>query len=119
MENNCTYIDFDGVILDSEERMLCRKSEVGFINHNNSDEFIKYFEYTNTHPEEWDYILRNAVPINNSVEILQELEMKLIYHVQSFLFHQISLSIRLLYLTINYLLMILKRILLNGMKMVV
>ncbi len=74
MENNCTYIDFDGVILDSEERMLCRKSEVGFINHNNSDEFIKYFEYTNTHPEEWDYILRNAVPINNSVEILQELE---------------------------------------------
>lgn len=69
-----TFIDFDGVILDSEERMLERKYDLGFRNHENSDEFTKYFEYTNLHPEEWDYIIREAKSINHSVEIIRELE---------------------------------------------
>ena len=38
------YIDFDGVILDSEERMLERKYELGLHDHNNESEFDKYSE---------------------------------------------------------------------------
>ncbi len=74
MNNNYTYIDFDGVILDSEERMLDRKYNAGFHDHKNEKEFDDYFNYTNSHPEEWDYIIRKANPINNSVEIIKELE---------------------------------------------
>lgn len=71
---NYIFIDFDGVILDSEERMLERKFDLGFRDHKNKDEFDKYFEYTNSHLEEWDYIIRDAKSINNSVEIIRELE---------------------------------------------
>ncbi len=74
MTNDYTFIDFDGVILDSEERMLERKYNLGFYNHNDESEFDKYFKYTNSHPEEWEYILREASSINNSVEIIKELE---------------------------------------------
>lgn len=74
MQTKSTFIDFDGVILDSEERMLQRKYDLGLHNHKNESEFDKYFEYTNSHPEEWDYILKEAMSINNSVEIIKELE---------------------------------------------
>ena len=74
MEKYYTYIDFDGVILDSEERMLERKYQAGFKNHECEQEFDEYFEYTNLHPEEWNYILKEAKSINNSVEILKELD---------------------------------------------
>jgi len=74
MINDYTFIDFDGVILDSEERMLERKYNLGLHDHNNESEYEKYFEYTNTHPEEWLYILKEAKSINNSVEIIKELE---------------------------------------------
>ena len=74
MINDYTFIDFDGVILDSEERMLERKYNLGLRNHKNESEFDKYFEYTNFHPEEWEYIIRDAQSINNSVEIIKELE---------------------------------------------
>lgn len=74
MEEKCTFIDFDGVILDSEERMLERKYDVGFHNHKDGSEYDKYFEYTNMYPEEWDYIIREANSINDSVEIIRELE---------------------------------------------
>ncbi|NMA50415.1 MAG: hypothetical protein GX951_00995 [Mollicutes bacterium] len=37
-------------------------------------EFDDYFDYTNIHQEEWDYIIREASSINNSVEIIRELE---------------------------------------------
>ena len=74
MINDFTYIDFDGVILDSEERMLERKDNVGFHNHKDEKEFYDYFAYTNIHEEEWDYIIREASSINNSVEIIRELE---------------------------------------------
>lgn len=69
-----TFIDLDGVILDSEERMLERKYDIGLRNHNDKLQFIQYFEYTNFHPEEWDYIIRDAKQINNSVDIIRELE---------------------------------------------
>lgn len=69
-----TFIDFDGVILNSEERMLERKYDRGYLNHKNKDEFNKYFEYTKLNPSEWDYIIREAKPINNSIEIIKELE---------------------------------------------
>ncbi len=74
MATDYTFIDFDGVILDSEERMLNRKYDLGLHNHNNEDEFDTYFAYTNTHPEEWEYIIKEAKSINNSVEIIKELE---------------------------------------------
>ena len=74
MTNDYTFIDFDGVVLDSEERMLERKYALGFQNHQNESEFDKYFEYTNLHPEEWDYIIKEAKVINDSVEIIKELE---------------------------------------------
>ena len=69
-----TFIDFDGVILDSEERMLERKYNLGLHDHKNESEFDTYFEYTNLHPEEWKYIIKEAKSINNSVEIIKELE---------------------------------------------
>lgn len=75
MTNDYTFIDFDGVILDSEERMLARKYSLGFQNHKNKAEFDEYFEYTNLHPEEWDYIIKEAKSINNSVEIIQDLQL--------------------------------------------
>ena len=75
MTKDYTYIDFDGVILDSEERMLDRKDSLGLHDHKNEEEFDKYFEYTNSHPEEWDYIIREARSINNSIEIIRELEL--------------------------------------------
>lgn len=74
MTSDYTFIDFDGVILDSEERMLKRKYDLGFHNHKNESEFYAYFEYTNLHLEEWEYILKEAKSINNSVEIIKELE---------------------------------------------
>lgn len=74
MTNDYTFIDFDGVILDSEERMLERKYDLGLHNHKNKNEFDIYFEYTNLHPEEWEYIIKEAKSINNSVEIIKELE---------------------------------------------
>ena len=74
MTNDYTFIDFDGVILDSEERMLERKFDLVLHNHKNESEFDAYFEYTNLHPEEWEYILKEAKSINNSVEIIKELE---------------------------------------------
>lgn len=74
MNNNYIFIDVDGVILDSEERMLDRKYDMGFCNHKDQNEFDDYFNYTNLHPEEWDYIIKGANSINNSVEIIRELE---------------------------------------------
>ena len=75
MTNDYTFIDFDGVILNSEERMLERKYDLGLHNHKDENEFDTYFEYTNSHPEEWDYIIKEANSINNSVEIIRELEI--------------------------------------------
>lgn len=74
MRSDYIFIDFDGVILDSEERMLERKYGLGLYDHKNESEFDAYFEYTNLHPEEWGYIIKDAKPINNSVEIIKELE---------------------------------------------
>lgn len=74
MDNNFIFIDFDGVILDSEERMLDRKYSLGLHDHKNKKEFDEYFNYTNLYPEEWDCIIRQANSINNSVEIIRELE---------------------------------------------
>ena len=74
MINDYTFIDFDGVILDTEQRMLDRKYDLGFHNHHDETEYLAYFDYTKLHPEEWDYIIRKGKSINNSVEIIQELE---------------------------------------------
>ena len=74
MSDDIIYLDLDGVILDSEQRMLERKYSLGLHNHKNESEFDAYFEYTNSHPEEWEYIIKEAKSINNSVEIIKELE---------------------------------------------
>ena len=67
MKDDYTYIDLDGVILNSEERMLERKYHLGFHDHQNKREFDSYFNYTNLQPEEWDYIIREASLINNVI----------------------------------------------------
>ncbi len=74
MINEYVYIDLDGVILDSEHRMLQRKEMIGFHNHHDKQEFSKYFEYTQLHPSEWNYIIKEANSLNNSVEIIRKLE---------------------------------------------
>ena len=74
IQSDCIYIDLDGVILNSEERMLERKYNIGLQDHKSKEEFNKYFNYTCLHPVEWDYIIRGAYSINNSVEIIKELE---------------------------------------------
>lgn len=74
MDSDFIFIDFDGVILDSEERMLDKKYSLGLHDHKNKKEFDEYFNYTNLHLEEWDCIIRQANSINNSVEIIRELE---------------------------------------------
>ena len=40
MNGNYTYIDFDGVVLDSEERMLDRKYSIGLHNHKDANELM-------------------------------------------------------------------------------
>lgn len=37
MRDDYTFIDCDGVIIDSEQRMLKRKEEMGFLNHKVQD----------------------------------------------------------------------------------
>lgn len=74
MLEDYTYIDFDGVILDSQKRMLERKELAGFKDQKDKEQFYLYFEYTNSHLEEWKYIINEAKSINNSVEIIQELQ---------------------------------------------
>ena len=74
MNDEIVYLDLDGVILDSEQRMLERKYDVGFHDQKDPKQFDAYFEYTNSHLEEWDYIIRGAKSINNSVEIVKELQ---------------------------------------------
>ena len=74
MINDYTFIDFDGVILDSQERLLERKYFLGLHDHENKREFDEYFEYTKSYPEEWKYIIKKVQSINNSVEIIKKLE---------------------------------------------
>lgn len=69
-----TFIDCDGVILNSEKRMLERKDRAGFKDHTDKTQFDDYFKYTEQNPSEWDYIIREAESINNSVEIIRELQ---------------------------------------------
>ena len=72
--NKYIYIDCDGVILDSEQRMLERKKIAGFPDHNDKKQFEAYFKYADKFIEEWDYIINGASSINSSVEIIAELE---------------------------------------------
>lgn len=72
MKENVTYIDFDGVILDSQQRMLERKMTLGFSDDKSG--FKEFFTYADSHLEEWEYIINQAVSINESVEIIKELE---------------------------------------------
>ena len=83
MTNDYTFIDLDGVILDSEKRMLERKYDLGLRDHKNEEEFGQYFEYTNLHPEEWNYILKELESLKRKIAILtkihtlQEMKVKM------------------------------------------
>lgn len=74
MNEKYTFIDLDGVILDSEERMLESKERAGFLDHGDPTEFDNYFKIVDDLVDGWDYILGEAKPINNSIEIIKELE---------------------------------------------
>lgn len=67
------YIDCDGVILDSDKRLSEMKAKAGFGQHT-KEAYYQYFNYAEDHLEEWDYILKEADQINNSVDIIKELE---------------------------------------------
>lgn len=75
MKEKIVFIDCDGVILDSEQRMLRKKEERGFLNHHDGKEFDDYFALADTLDGEWEYIICGAKSINDSVEIIGELEM--------------------------------------------
>ena len=75
MKEKIVFIDCDGVILDSEQRMLRKKEERGFLNHHDGKEFDDYFALADMLDGEWEYIICGAKSINNSVEIIRELEM--------------------------------------------
>lgn len=75
MKEKIVFIDCDGVILDSEQRMLRKKEERGFLNHHDGKKFDDYFALADMLDGEWEYIICGAKSINNSVEIIRELEM--------------------------------------------
>ena len=74
MRDDYTFIDCDGVIIDSEQRMLKRKEEMGFLNHKDSNQFDEYFSLADEIDGEWETIINDAKSINDSVEIIRELE---------------------------------------------
>ncbi len=53
MRDDYTFIDCDGVIIDSEQRMLKRKEEMGFLNHKDSNQFDEYFSLADEIDGEW------------------------------------------------------------------
>jgi len=73
MEYEKIYIDCDGVILNSEKRLRQMKAQAGFIEHTR-ESYYEYFKYAESHLNEWDYILKCADQINNSVDIIKKLE---------------------------------------------
>lgn len=68
-----TYIDCDGVIIDSDSRLKYMKERAGFTEHTR-ESYYKYFEYADNHVDEWNYIIKDADQINNSVDIIKQLE---------------------------------------------
>lgn len=76
MEEKYVYIDCDGVVLDSAQRLLEIKESRGFINHKSQQDFYNYFALADTIEGEWEYIIKGANSLNNSVEIIRELESK-------------------------------------------
>ena len=71
MEEKYIFIDCDGVILDSEQRMIKKKEERGYLNHNDSKEFDDYFKLADSIEGEWEYIIEGASSLNSSVEIIR------------------------------------------------
>ena len=53
MEEKYIFIDCDGVILDSEQRMNKKKEERGYLNHNDGKEFDDYFKLADSIEGEW------------------------------------------------------------------
>lgn len=68
------FIDFDGVILDTVSLLRKRKEHFGFYNHHGEEDYLSYFALADTLKGEWEHIIMDAKPINNSVEIIKELE---------------------------------------------
>lgn len=67
METNYTFLDFDGVILDSEQRV---KVLINKFQPNSKSEWEEFFYSIN-----WRELLEDSKHINNSVEIIKELEL--------------------------------------------
>lgn len=65
MYKDFTFLDLDGVILDSEERIIELKERNKDIGWNQLFENVDWFK-----------LLKESKSINNSVEIIKELEMK-------------------------------------------
>lgn len=63
MYKNFTFLDLDGVILDSEERIINLKEKNKELDWNNFFETVDWFK-----------LLSESKTINNSVEIIRELE---------------------------------------------
>ena len=67
---NMVYIDFDGVILDTEEELFreWRKNQ----SHHLLPESTKIEYIANTN---WDYVLNNSRPINNAITYLNKMDI--------------------------------------------
>ena len=63
MYKNFTFLDLDGVILDSEERIVNQKEKNKELNWNDFFQTVDWFK-----------LLNESKTINNSVEIIRELE---------------------------------------------
>ncbi len=66
-----TYIDFDGVILDTEELLFENWRKLPNHELRSEKEKIEYIKRVN-----WDYVLHNSEPINNSISYLKEMNPK-------------------------------------------
>ena len=67
MENNYIFLDLDGVILNSEEKV---KNLIEKFNPQTKKEWEQFF-----HNIDWGKLLKESKSINNSVEIIQELQL--------------------------------------------
>ena len=66
-----TYIDFDGVILDTEDLMFEEWRKIPNRHSLSETEKIEYLKHV-----DWNYVLKNAEPINNSIKYLKLMDSK-------------------------------------------
>ena len=62
------YIDFDGVILDTDELLFAEWRKRPNHHFLSEEEKVKYIS-----EQDWDFIVKNSSPLNGSIDILREM----------------------------------------------